>query len=423
LKPSVGIAGGEVDIAIVGGGPAGLTLALALARAAPDLLGRLVVLEKGTFPRDKYCAGAIGGRGEKILSELDAVPDVPSVPVSGMSYRGADGEQAQRVEPIGRVIRRMEFDHALARIALGRGVSIMEGVRAERVEADRGGAIVTTSRGVFRAKVVVGADGVGSVVRRAMGLGAGRLRAQVLELDTEPTRADRARDLLHFDASDPSFAGYYWDFPTRVDGRELVCRGVYHLHEGAPLTAGGGDASPAGPVEIDIRERFASRLSSMGLDIDRYKNKRFSERGLEAGERLSVGPFLLAGEAAGIDPVTGEGIAQAIEYGALAGQFLLDVFSRRRALGEWSAKVARSRLGLDLRLRRRIVRTFFGSSRAAVDRVLVSSPAAVRAGGRHFGALPQDPRDLLEIGQAAAGVFVQSLVRRLGRARTVRGRA
>jgi menaquinone-9 beta-reductase len=417
VNPSVRPTGGELDIVIVGGGPAGLTLALALVHMDRSLSGRLAVLEKGAYPRDKYCAGALGGRGERILAELGAVPDVPSVPVSGMSYRGARGEQAQRAGRIGRVVRRVEFDHALARIALDRGISVIEGAAVERVEVDRDGAFVTTPRGVYKGRIVVGADGVGSVVRKAMGLSSGRLRAQVLEIDTEPTRFDRARDLLHFDASDASFAGYYWDFPTRVDGRELVCRGIYHLHEGAPRVGGsrvgGREARQTGWAGVDIREKLATRLSAMGLDIDGYKNKRFAERGLDREEVLSAGPFLLVGEAAGIDPVTGEGIAQAIEYGWLAGNFLAEVLSRKRELGQWTASVRRSRLGRDLGIRRRIVHAFFGRSRPAVDRLLVGTPAAVRSGGRHFGALPQNPLDLLEIGWGTAGVLAGSLRRRL----------
>jgi len=404
-----------VDVVIVGGGPAGLALALTLGHVDRSLLRRVIVLEKGTYPRDKYCAGAIGGRGEMVLAALDAIPDVPSVPVFGISYRGARGEQAQRVGPIGRVVRRLEFDHALARIAQDRGVRIAQGAAALRVETEADGAVVTTAQGQYRGRIVVGADGVGSVVRRAMGLGPGRLRAEVLELDTEPTSADRSRDLLHFDASDATFPGYFWDFPTRVDDRELVCRGIYSLRHRAevPLSAAGVDSGTNDRAEVDIRERLAARLSSLGLDIGKYKNKRFAERGLSEDEPFTVGPFLLVGEAAGIDPVTGEGIAQAIEYGALAGRFLAAVLTRKRELAEWSASVARSRLGLDLRIRRRIARTFFGPSRPAVDRFLATSAAAVRAGGRHFGALPQDVTDLAEVGRGTAGVLVQSIRRRL----------
>ena len=356
------------------------------------------MLEKGGYPRDKYCAGAVGGRGDKILADLGARPDVPSVPIQGISFRGMSGEQAQRVGDIGRVVRRIEFDQALARIARDRGVRIVEHAQAIRVDVTEGGATVATSRGDYRARIVVGADGVGSLVRRAAGLGAGVLRAQVLELDTEATKSDRDRDLVHFDTSDRTFSGYYWDFPTRVGDRDLVCRGIYHLRTGSQ--------------DVDIHARLGARLAAMGLVIDDYKNKRFAERGLAEKESLVSGPLVLVGEAAGIDPVTGEGIAQAIEYGFLAGRFLAEVLQGGQRLACWTELVHGSRLGLDLRIRRRLVRTFFGPSRARVERLLVTSPAAVRAGCRHFGALPADRVELLDIGWRVAGVFLRSLMRR-----------
>jgi flavin-dependent dehydrogenase len=388
----------SVDIAIVGGGPAGLTTALALVRADANLAERVVVLEKGVYPRDKYCAGAVGGRGDKILASLGARPDVPSVPIRGISFRGRMGEQAQRVGEIGRVVRRIEFDHALARIAQDRGVRILEQAPALRVEVTGHGATVATARGDYRARIVVGADGVGSLVRKAAGLGAGALRAQVLELDTERTASDPDGDLVHFDTSDRGFSGYYWDFPTCVGGRDLVCRGIYHLR--------------TGPSDLDIRARLGARLAGMGLAIDDYKNKRFAERGLAENEPLVSGPLVLVGEAAGIDPVTGEGIAQAIEYGSLAGRFLADVLERKRELAGWTEVVNRSRLGVDLRIRRRLARTFFGPSRERVEQLLVTSPAAVRAGCRHFGALPAENRELLDVGWRTAGVLFHSVLRR-----------
>jgi flavin-dependent dehydrogenase len=395
----------RAEIVIVGGGPAGLTTALALVRADPGLTDRIVVLEKGTYPRDKYCAGAIGARGERILDELGALPDVPSVPISGMSFRGGMGEQCARVGDIGHVIRRIEFDEALARIAARRGIRVVEGARAERLDVDGTGATVATPVGEFSGRIVVGADGVGSLVRKEMGLGAGALRAQVLELDTEPVALDRARDLVHFDASDRGFSGYYWDFPTRVEGRDLVCRGIYHLKTGL------GEREDAEQADVDIHARLGDRLHAMGIDIARCKNKRFAERGLAEDERLTRGPLVLVGEAAGIDPVTGEGIAQAIEYGSLAGPFLAGVSRGERPLDDWTSHLRRSRLGLDLRIRRRLVHTFFGPSRPAVERMLVTNPAAVRAGCRHFGAIPAETSDLVEVGLGAAGVFFRSLLR------------
>ena len=388
--------GSARDVVIIGGGPAGITTALALERARPELAARVLVLEKGRYPREKFCAGALGARGDKILASLDAVPDVASVPVDGISFRGADGEIAARVGSIGRVVRRIEFDHALATIARARGIEVLDGTRVDAVRVDGAGGVdesadpdardscatLETSCGAIRARIVVGADGVGSVVRKAMGLGAGALRAQVLEVDTEAVAGDRDRGILHFDAADRRLTGYSWDFPTVIGGRPLMCRGVYRLK-----TAGADSTS------LPLEQIFAERLAAMGLDLASYKNKRYAERGFDPVEEVARGPLMLVGEAAGIDPVTGEGIAQAIEFGALAGRFLADELTRHadapRAEG-WSVEVKRSRLRRDLRIRTGFVPFVYGDTRDEMEHFLLESSDLLHVGCQHFAAQPYD---------------------------------
>ena len=346
---------------IVGGGPAGSTTALAIAAAAPELASRVVVLEKARYPREKPCAGALGARGDALLRDLGVDVDVPSAPVDGMSFQAAGVTVTAAPGRIGRVVRRLEFDAALARAVRSRGVEIREGVRVDRVTD----------------------DGLGSVVRKALGLGAGRLWAQVVEVDTEPVRGDPDRSLLHFDASDRSLPGYAWDFPTVVDGRPLVCRGVYRLKL---------DDDPADEGR-DVSAVLAARLRAQGIDPSRCKNKRYAERGFEPATCLARGALMLVGEAAGIDPVTGEGIAQAIEYGVLAGRFLarrLTSDDGLPAVAEWHDEVAASRLARDLRIRTRFVRLFYGPSRPEVERFITETPDALYVGCQHFAAQPYD---------------------------------
>jgi flavin-dependent dehydrogenase len=378
------------DVVIVGGGPAGSVTALALAVAAPELAPRVVVLEKARYPREKPCAGALGARGDALLARLGVAIDVPSAPVDGMSVRGTGIEVAAAPGRIGRVVRRHEFDAALADAVRARGVEVREGVRVDRVTEDGVGAVLDTSAGPVRARVVAGCDGVGSVVRKALGVGVGRLRAQVVEVDTEPVRGDPDRSLLHFDASDRSLPGYAWDFPTVVDGRPLVCRGVYRLKLDA-------DRDDDGP---DVSALLAARLRTQGIDPSRCKNKRYAERGFEPATCLARGALLLVGEAAGIDPVTGEGIAQAIEYGVLAGRFLarrLTSDDGLPAVAEWNDEVAASRLARDLRIRARFVRLFYGPSRPEVERFLGETPDALYVGCQHFAAQPYDWLKLTDV--------------------------
>jgi flavin-dependent dehydrogenase len=392
----------DFDVAIVGAGPAGSTTALALLHARPELRGRIVLLEKARFPREKPCAGALGARGDALLRQLEVEVDVPSARVDGILLLGAEGEASASPGGIGRVVRRVEFDHVLARTAASRGIELRDGVRVDDVR-DEGaaGAVVETSAGPLRARVVVGCDGVGSLVRKKLGQGPGRLRAQVVEVDTEAVPGDRDRSLLVFDASDRSLSGYAWDFPTVVDGRPLVCRGVYRLKIDGEADDG-----------VDVATKLDARLRAQGVDPATCKNKRYAERGFESTTRVAGGAVMLAGEAAGIDPVTGEGIAQAIEYGVLAGRFLAPKLEGEAAVSvdEWGRAFSRSRLARDLRIRARFVRLFYGPDRAEVERFLTGSPDPLLVGCQHFAA---QPHDWIKVGEVVAGGAARLIARRM----------
>jgi flavin-dependent dehydrogenase len=388
----------DADVLIVGGGPAGTTTALAIAHASPGLARRTVLLERARYPREKPCAGALGARGDKLLASIGVAVDVPGARIEGMMLRTGEGASTARPGCIGRVVRRIEFDHELAKAAASRGVEVREGVRVDGVrELGDGSAAVDTTAGELRARVVVGCDGVGSVVRKALGVAAGGLRAQVIEVDTEPVRGDAPRDLLVFDSTDRALTGYAWDFPTVVAGEPLVCRGVYRLKLDE-----GDDAR-------ELADVLAARLRTMGLDLARYKNKRYAERGYETAARVAHGPVILAGEASGIDPITGEGIAQAIEYGVMAGSFVAAHLAESDggfpvALDAWEGVLARSRLARDLRVRTWFIRFFYGSARSEVERWMVETPDAVHVGAQHFAAHPYE-------WSRVGGVFARGVVK------------
>ena len=206
------------DILILGGGPSGLSTALHLAQLAPELIPRILVLEKEHYPRPKLCAGGLVADAEIILQRLGLdVSEIPHVDASaahfnfagkGMSLSlgrghfdyaqcrrarnnvetGKEQSASIRVDPrpmgnhILRVVRRDEFDHWLAQKTRERGIEIREGITVKCVQAREEDVIVETDSGVFTAQVAVGADGSNGVTRRCMLPDAPVHTARVLEV-------------------------------------------------------------------------------------------------------------------------------------------------------------------------------------------------------------------------------------------------
>jgi menaquinone-9 beta-reductase len=380
-----------LDLAIVGGGPAGISTALHVLAAAPET--RMVVLEKERYPRDKICAGGIGARAFKILERIGVEVACPHVPLDAVAMRVAGETVVVREPGCGAVVRRLEFDHAFAAIATARGVAIRDGCEVTRIAVDEAGVTIIANGEALRARVVVGADGVAGIVRRQTGFPRGELRAQVVELDTESAAVDLPRDTVVFDFNTPDLRGYAWDFPTQVAGEPLVCRGVYVIGHGEP------------------QRRLGAYLAGRGLDLARYRVKQFAERGFEPGAAIARPRVLLVGEAAGIDIATGEGIGQAIEYGSVAGPYVA------RALGEnaldfadWRRTVEHHHLGWQLAIRHGCYRAFYGRRRPTIERLLPRLTQLFRVGVQDFAGVPLSPLALVR----GAGQFLAAIPRALG---------
>jgi flavin-dependent dehydrogenase len=359
------------EVIVVGSGPAGAAVALRLAARAPEVAARTVVFEKARHPRDKTCAGGVIPKALRLLEELGVPLAVPHVRVDAarVAVPGGRGRVTVRGEDLCRVVRRREFDAQLAWAARARGVDLREEERVTHLGREGAGVRVETSRGCYWAPVVVGADGSGSLVRRALvGDGDAEVaRAVMSDVPVGGTRWDGhggRRYEFDFTSCPGGLRGYRWVFPCLIDGLPYANVGVYALP----------------PVDGErLRAELAAELARVGTAASGWK--AFPIRTYAARSRVAAPHVVLVGDAAGVDPLMGEGISFALEYGVLAADAILEA----RATGDWGfarygQAVARGPLGRKLRRLGLGVRLFYGRWPRLWFRLAAASPRAQAIG-------------------------------------------
>jgi flavin-dependent dehydrogenase len=300
------------EVIVVGAGPAGSSSALQLLNLDPHLVGRVLLLDKAVFPRAKLCAGCLSPSADRILRQLKLVGGPPDIPIHKATLILPTGRLTFEQLNLSRVISREQFDQFLFMSARQRGVTVQDGEAVEHVLPTRDEVIVRTSRGEYRTKILIAADGANSTVRTLLGLSrAGRVMA-AMELhaplaDISAPNLEENMALADMRLMNRGVPGYGWVFPAVVAGSYPRSVGIL----AAPF--GRGDSIP-------LRDTFASWLNTIGLDINAFKAKAHPCLRYEPQAACSRSRVLLVGDAASIDPLFGEGISSALAQGIIAAQ-------------------------------------------------------------------------------------------------------
>jgi geranylgeranyl reductase family protein len=292
------------DAIVVGAGPAGSTAAYRLAGAG----ARVLLLDRERFPRDKPCGGGLTYRAVRQLPVTvePVVEDVVDRFELGLRYgsrfeRGGEG-------PLVLMTQRRRLDAHLAGQAAEAGADFRDGARVTALEAGDSEATVRFDGAAAAAPVVIGADGVNGIAARALGLGSRRRYGVALEGNVSYGHAReerwRGRAVVELGAVP---GGYAWVFP-----------------KGDHVNVGVGGWETEGPR---LREHLERACAEYGLPSSRLAALRGYRLPMRRpGESAGRGRVLLVGDAAGlVDPLSGDGIYEALVSARLAAETALEL--------------------------------------------------------------------------------------------------
>lgn len=325
----------DYDVLIIGAGPAGITLALHLSGKGV----KTAILDKERFPRSKICGDALGGKVINVLKRIpgrifeDFQSSVEKHPSSGIRFYSPQRLMLAVPFPVianvstmvpGYVCRRELFDNFMAgHLRNTKDIEFFEGVTAERVVREPGRMIVHTTRGPLSAKLVVGADGVNSIVRKSLAIDSIDAKHICIGLrgyysGISYPEGDNFIE-LHFLRS--LLPGYLWLFPG-PGGVSNVGIGMLKskvISERVNMISRFRELIASDPI---LQMRFGKavllgKLEAHSLSMGTMPLKRYGDR------------FLLLGDAGFmVDPFSGEGIGNAMGSAESAVPVILDSFKK-----------------------------------------------------------------------------------------------
>jgi geranylgeranyl reductase family protein len=325
------------DVIIVGAGPAGATLAYELAKRGIGVL----VLEKEKLPRYKCCAGGVTSKAAKLLDfDISEVAEDVIYEVSFTFNLGSPCLRQHR-QPLIYTVMRDVFDHFLVKKAQQRGAMLMDGQKVAQIRVRADWVEVSTADNVFRSRLVVGADGAYSVVARELGMGRSIEYVTGIESEVVVPEEELAKwkSRVQMDLGCVP-GGYAWVFPKRN-----------HLSIGV-----GCLASKARHLNHH-HQKFLNSLCIGSYTIARSSSHLIPT--CTKGRLVWQDKALLLGDAAGFaDPLTGEGIYNAILSAQLAAPVIENSLAHDKVKLEDYQEAVDEKIMSELRIARTLSRFF-----------------------------------------------------------------
>jgi len=289
----------EWDVAVIGGGPAGLAAASAAASAG----ARTVVLERAEYPRYKTCGGGLLGVSRAAVAGQIELPLRDEITSVTFTLRGGQEFTRSSAEPVLAMVLREDFDAALAGRAEASGAVVRQRAQVRSIEQADGRAAARLADGSsVTATVLVGADGSSGIAARHAGV-----RFEQVDLG------------LELEIAVPEPVGRRWAGRVLLDWGKIPGSYGWVFPKGDRLTVGVIAARGQGDATKAYLREFVARLGLGGYRA--IRDSGHLTRCRTEDSPLRNGQLIVAGDAAGLlEPYTREGISFALRSGALAGE-------------------------------------------------------------------------------------------------------